>query len=675
MRKGIKGLAAALLLTLLLPQTVFAAGAQTQSTSYTKTRTIDGEEAVSQDAYTVYGAYTDLGLNVPQDLYVGNGKLYIADTGNSRALVVDIESGGVKELGDGLMKEPRGIAADEDGRIYVADTGNSQVYRFTAEGELEFTFERPTEPFYGKKTSFKPIKVAPGDDGGVYLVCEGSTAGVVQINGYGNFLGYFASNNVDMSFWEKVVDAVLTEEQKARFLKKTPASYENVFRGSDKLIYTVNKGAGVKPKKHSISGLDLLASYTEIPVLNNAIDLHVTGDGRIYVLSDNGRVTEITADGFFLCSFGGKASGSGRAGLFDVPAGLGVDEDGKVYVLDREQNSITVFDRTPAQNNIYRAIDLYREGFYDESQEILDDVLKYNDASYLAHIYSAKNYMQKGEYQMALTHYRVAGNREGYSEAYWEIRNQWLSRNLVYLILGAAVLFVIIRICKLLDRKTGIFAPLHRLKAAVVRNRFLADLGKMTYVMRHPIDGAYYIKRREMGNVVSATVIYACLLIILILYQTATGFLFAQPLEDYSVFNVFLAFVFLLVLFISVHYLISSINDGLGTPRGIYVTFAYDCAPLVLIMPFLIIVANFATINDAFFINFAIGCLFLWVICNMVTGFIELHDYRFRDLVKNLLVTAFTMGVVILAMSMVYLMAKQVVSFVREVIMEVSLRV
>ena len=39
------------------------------------------------------------------------------------------------------------------------------------------------------------------------------------------------------------------------------------------------------------------------------------------------------------------------------------------------------------------------------------------------------------------------------------------------------------------------------------------------------------------------------------------------------------------------------------------------------------------------------------------------------------LVTAFTMGVVILAMSMVYLMAKQVVSFVREVIMEVSLRV
>jgi uncharacterized repeat protein (TIGR01451 family) len=82
-----------------------------------------------------------------------NGRIFVADTGNSRVQVFDAagrflfkfgRNGGNGSLGagDGEFRYPGGVAVDAGGRIYVADTGNNRLQVFDAAGQFLFKIGR-----------------------------------------------------------------------------------------------------------------------------------------------------------------------------------------------------------------------------------------------------------------------------------------------------------------------------------------------------------------------------------------------------------------------------------------------------------------------------------------------------------------------------------------------------
>ncbi len=75
---------------------------------------------------------------------------------------------------------------------------------------------------------------------------------------------------------------------------------------------------------------------------NQPTDVVVAADGSIYVSDGygNSRVAKFAADGTFLKEWGRKGK---RPGEFDLPHGLALDKDGRVYVADRTNMRIQVF--------------------------------------------------------------------------------------------------------------------------------------------------------------------------------------------------------------------------------------------------------------------------------------------------------------------------------------------
>lgn len=78
---------------------------------------------------------------------------------------------------------------------------------------------------------------------------------------------------------------------------------------------------------------------------NRPTDVAVADDGSFYVSDGygNSRVVKFSADGHYQFSWGHKGSGPGE---FSIPHGIDIDKAGRVYVADRENNRIQVFDST-----------------------------------------------------------------------------------------------------------------------------------------------------------------------------------------------------------------------------------------------------------------------------------------------------------------------------------------
>ena len=61
-----------------------------------------------------------------------------------------------------------------------------------------------------------------------------------------------------------------------------------------------------------------------------------------YGTKSNARIVKFTKDGKFVKAWGEEGS---AAGEFDVPHGLAIDRQGRLFVADRSNNRIQIFDQ------------------------------------------------------------------------------------------------------------------------------------------------------------------------------------------------------------------------------------------------------------------------------------------------------------------------------------------
>jgi peptidylamidoglycolate lyase len=76
---------------------------------------------------------------------------------------------------------------------------------------------------------------------------------------------------------------------------------------------------------------------------NKPTDIDVTQSGSFYVSDGygNSRIVKFSATGKYLFEWGKKGS---KEGEFDIPHGIDLDDEGNVYIADRENNRVQTFD-------------------------------------------------------------------------------------------------------------------------------------------------------------------------------------------------------------------------------------------------------------------------------------------------------------------------------------------
>lgn len=642
---------------------------------YTWTQGPNGHVVHTQTAYNP-GTTIQAGFTNPEDMYVYNDKIYVADSGNSRIVVLE-NNEIVQEITNENLKKPTGIAVNDE-HIYVADYDNKCILIFNHDGSLFRRLDKPTEKTLGADTKFAPIKVGVDMRGNIYVVSEGSTSGLMQISEEGNFLGYFAANRTNTSFMMILQQMLFTEEQLEQLFKNTPSSPANIDVDSMGLIYTVTQGEnaaeqGQSIRKLSISGSDLFSCGY---ISSMFVDVAVDKEFNTYAIDAEGTIYEYDNYGNLVFAFGMKDTGAQRVGLIANATAIDVLDNGNLIVLDKEKGFIQTYEITDFAKQVHLGNSYYLDGRYEEAEETWKYINKMNTAFLFSYEALGKASFKRQDYQEALDFYKMAENVTGYSQAFWYNRNEQIENNLNTVLVVGVIAIAAYYLIKFLDKKRRIKGFFEKIKERLLRIRFIDELMFTKMMLKKPFDVFYEFRYHNRDGWFTGTLLYVWLGILQITNLYVTSYIFNQTNAVYVNLTTLVGGIILpLLLFVLCNYLVSTITGGEGKLKHVYCGTIYALSPYLIFTLPLQFITNFLTENEAFVYSFGQMVLIGWSAVLLYLMVQEIHAFSFKDAVKNILITIVTMFLLVLAGFMLYLLFMQLSDFAYEIFQEVRLHV
>lgn len=472
MQNKAKHLAAACLSALMLG---LALGAPAASAEHYNVYNYDrwNEATPSQAGYAARRAVSGLDLgcgafNTPSDLFRDwEDRFYVADSGNNRIVVTDgdftktskiYDSFETEDGGTTTLKAPEGIYVSEETKcMYIADTGNSRLLVCDLDGKVQMELTRPDSTLYENET-FKPQKVVVDKAGNIYMVLNNITNGAAMFNSEGVFQGYFGANSVDATaevvanyFW----NLIATDEMRANSSRNVAAGITNFDIDEEGFIYTVTQSSSSEAdrvKKVNPAGYNLYSTWevdfgdvTSIydssageDVTTQMVDMDVDDVGRLNCLDlETGRVFQYDEDGNLLFILG---STSDQLGGFSMKVSAVETMGENIYVADSMKNTVTIFSETDFGGIVHNAVSLYNDGYYAEALEPWREVLKRDGNYRMAYIGIASALYNEGDYEGAMKYAKLAESPKQYNKAFEGYRSEWLNRNFTWIILVLVVL-------------------------------------------------------------------------------------------------------------------------------------------------------------------------------------------------------------------------------------------
>jgi len=626
----------------------------------------------TQTAYIPVGNFGgSLGLSSPEDVYFYENELYIADTGNKRIVISSLEGDLINTIDLAEFKQPTGLFVKEN-FVYVADKLEKKVFKIDLDTELIVqTIEKPTSPIYGQKNDFVPIKVAVDSSDSIYIVGEGSTSGIIQVNYAGEFVGYLGINSVTLSLRKILYNFFVKDSDLASSL---PASPTNIALGAKGSILSTNVNVRETFKRLNISGINTLLPTTNYPIATLS-DIWMNSENYIYTIAESGDVYEYDSNGNLLFYFNTRDySMTQSLGLTSSPKGVITDDLGNLYILDKGYNSIHVYQRTVFVDLVHNAVTLYNDGKYIESKPIWEEIIRQNSSFALAHSALGAALAKEGDFDGALSEYYDAKDYLGYSNAYWEIRNVAIQENLPVFALVFIGLFIFLKIGMAIFRKSLLYPKYTALKEGVKEKKLVREVSFSMNAFKHPNDMFFGIKRYNEASYSSGFIVFGLFVLVYLINIYATGFLFRTS----NLNNVLVQMVTVLAIFflyVLVNYLISTLNDGEGRFKDIFIATAYVLIPYIVLTLPMTFLSNYLTYNESFIFEFYHQILLWWTIILIVMSIKGIHNFTFWETVKNILIILFGMFILILIGLLIYSFMGQLIEFVLSIIKEVIYRV
>lgn len=649
-------------------------------------------------SFTITGMSAEVGaFNSPQDLIVtDNGKIYVADTGNNRIVVLDIYGNPIKELksfvnGEATetFNEPKGVFVTANEEIFICDSSNYRIVRLDKNGKLIDIITLLSGESLSQDFVFKPVKVAVDTSGRIFVASEGFNNGLLEFTKDGEYIRYMGASSVALTASQLFWRAFSTKEQRQKTSSNVSTDYNNVeideqgflmvtstaftyweyASGKAQPLRKLNaKGSDVLSRVGNPSGdLDYPDSKTSRATYkgpSTLVDVCTMPYGNYGILDQNrGRVFVYNTDGELLYEFGGPGNISGG---MTTPTALDYSNE-RFYTVDSNKNQINVYTLTKYGRLFNDVSKASKELDYSGEEELWNAIINENINCELAMRGLGTAAYRRQDMKTAMEYFEKANDTEGYSKAYVFVRRQWIEKNAVWLILAvAAIVIAIIFINKLWKR----------LALKKGKDSYFAKLQFANYVVFHPIGGYWELKREKRGSISAAFTFMGLALITKILSSVGTGFLFnTTDIKDYSFLSDVGLIAAIILLWTVTQWCVTVLMNGEGSFKDIFIATGYSLTPYIWLNLLAIVSSLFLSLDEAEIYTVLVMLGLIYTVFLMIMSIMSTHDYTLGKTILVVIIILIVILLIIFIALLLMTLTQQMAAFVTDLYNEIALRI
>ena len=661
----------------------------------------------------LYGKYSK--LDKPADIETdAEGNVYIADSGNSRIIVLDRyynvkfiiaqftnKQGIVDRLygAKGVYITADKPLEDKEGKIYVCDTDAYRIVTFSLDGEFLDIIAKPESELFDANSVYKPIAVAVDDYDRLYVVSGSTYQGIIVMTEAGEFTGFVGAQKVTISAWDRIWRRFQTDEQRKLSETNVSTEFNNITLTGDFIYVTTSSVA----ESQVISSLTSKSGdYAPVKMLNASGDEIMRRNGffapsgevdhakikvsdKIYGASiivdvaigpektwsiidkKRSKVFTYDFDGNLLFAFGdmgrqlGNISQGGLAGI--------VYQGDNMLLLNSSDATFTVYKRTEYGDVLVQALKNQNERRNDKAIQDWEEILKRNSNFDAAYIGIGTALSNEGKYDESLDYFKAAYDTTNYSDSYKELRKTWISKYI--LLIPVFVIVLVFAISKFL----GYAKKLNkRVSTSKEKRTYWQELMFTFHVIFHPFDGFWDMKHEKRGSVRGGLTILG-ITIVGFYYQSIGQGYIMNPTGAYSTVLATATGVLVpLFLWVIANWCLTTLFEGEGSFKDIFIATTYSLAPLPMIMIPVTIASNFVLSTEVSLLTLFTTIAFIWTGILIFFGTMVTHDYTMG---KNVITTLGTIVGMVCIMFIALLFSTllgKLVSFVTNIVTELQYR-
>lgn len=195
--------------------------------------------------------------------------------------------------------------------------------------------------------------------------------------------------------------------------------------------------------------------------------------------------------------------------------------------------------------------------------------------------------------------------------------------------------------------------------------QFVEELKYLKYTLFHPFDAFFEIKWRGKGSLLLATLIVILTGITSIMSYQYTGFIMnMNPLFKMNSVSLFILAVAPMFLFIVSNWSVSTLYNGKGKIKDLFMVIAYSLFPSLLFSLMTIFISNFVIMEEASLLYAFNSLGMAWFYYLAFCGLITVHEYTVKENIMTLLATVVAAIVIIFLCVLYFSLMEQMINFV-----------
>lgn len=206
-------------------------------------------------------------------------------------------------------------------------------------------------------------------------------------------------------------------------------------------------------------------------------------------------------------------------------------------------------------------------------------------------------------------------------------------------------------------------------------SKTVREIKYSTYLIFHPFKGFWDLKHEKKGSAKAATILLSVTILVIIMRNQFTGYLLMPSADNnFNFINDIIKMLLPFVIWVVSNWGITTLVDGEGSMKDIYISSAYALTPLLLLNIPMLVLSRVIILSEVPFYTFLDSLSIAWFVFLIVIGLMTTHQFTMFKTLGTIVIALVGMVCIIFLAVLFFLLIQQIWNWVYFIIQEIKIR-